>query len=206
MMYCTGLYITNLVPWLLVRHLGLDDTEYVISSDPERGVNLILAHEASKRALILAYLLWFTLRFLILTPTFVFMVFEQAQLLPNGEAAIVGFVHAGQWRKLSVSKKVALVYHRVGWRRVLRLGVQIGMAISVVATFFILSAWFTLSRMPNIDLIVDWVVREYLDFGLGVTIPGMFKNSLFWAYWKKIWVDEADWSWVLGSTDIVPII
>lgn len=203
MAYCIVLYITNLVPWLLTRHLGLNKSSYLISSNLQSPleINLILAGQSSRWTLLSVYMIWLILRLTLLTPFFIFMVFDQAQMLPKEETAIVGYRRIEQWEETSLPKKVVHVISRVGWRRLFRISVHIGAVLLGGIATFVVVAWLILSRLANRELILDWVVHEYLDFGLEVTIAGLFKNSFFWVNWKKFWVDEAGWRWFLGAED-----
>lgn len=183
-------WTANFVPLLMTRHLNLSRNYY--AADPARrdASGLVLLSGPARSALLAAYATWALLTFLLVVPAFWFAARDHAQALSEKERTLVTFRRLDDPRSLSFLQLLETAVARTGWRRAFRLSAQFGLAAACAWGVFGLVAWAALSRMENGRLVADWVVREYLNFDLHVSISGMFKNWLFWLDPRRLWVSD----------------
>lgn len=184
--------LTNVAGYAVVAKLALNSDNYILddkASVIESG--LILSSPASILHLCEAYGTWLLLRAVCLTPTFVLMTYDQCQALNAKESTIVKPDRVAGWHTWSLTWKVTYVAKRAPWRRLFRLTFQLVCVFGLFTAAFCLAARSLLTRMSDSHLVLDWVVREYLDFEIDVKLSGMLRDSFFWLYWQRTWVSTA---------------
>jgi len=131
---------------------------------------------------------------------------RQAQHLALSEQSIVGYVRDdkkearlqtdpsirarvanGIITELSaLPKMLPTMLARTGWLRLVRLLQQMALVGAVIIAVLAAAAALLLRTLADPELLVDWFIREYLDFGLAVSLGGLVRDSLFWWWPGKL--------------------
>jgi hypothetical protein len=204
-LYTTANLVANLVPYLIHRSLSLDFEYY--SPDPaKRTSELILSQPEAPGKLIKAYVAWLALSMALTLPAAWNLFRRQAQHLALSEQSIVGYVRDdkkearlqtdpsirarvanGIITELSaLPKMLPTMLARTGWLRLVRLLQQMALVGAVIIAVLAAAAALLLRTLADPELLVDWFIREYLDFGLAVSLGGLVRDSLFWWWPGKL--------------------
>lgn len=205
-LYTIANLVANLVPYLIHRSLSLD-FEYYSPDLAKRTSELIISQPEAPDKLIKAYVAWLALSMALTLPAAWNLFRRQAQHLALSEQSIVGYVRdekkearlqtgpsirarvVANWIITELSalpKMLPIMLARTSWLRLVRLLLQMALVGAVLVAVLAAAAARLLRTLADPELLVDWFIREYLDFGVAVSLGGSARDLLFWWWPGKL--------------------